>query len=68
MKRQKTVLTTLECEVCGTQMPISRKASKQKKPGHVKHMYCPKCKKTQAFIERVEADSIYDFWDEFHTS
>lgn len=66
MKRQKTVMATLECDKCGSKMSIQRKASKQKKQGHVKHMYCPGCKETTAFIEKkTETDANLSFWEEF---
>lgn len=52
MRRQEVIQTTLECEVCHFNMPIFRKKAKQKKEGHVKHMYCPSCRKKQKFIEK----------------
>lgn len=60
MKRQEVVQTMLECEDCGFQMPIFRKQARQKKKGHIKHMYCPNCRKTKAFIEQKERIEHYD--------
>jgi len=51
MRKVKTVLTYLECPECKFEYVISRKESNQKKIGHIKHMYCPKCRRKQGFIE-----------------
>lgn len=68
MKRQKMVMTTLHCEECGNPFTIARKLAKQKEDGHIKHMYCPSCKETRAFIEGVRSDPKQSFWDEWHAS
>lgn len=62
MMKRKTVLTRLSCEVCLFEMTIPRRVNKQKKPGHIKHMYCPMCFKEQAFIEGNTEDSSIQFW------
>lgn len=66
MKRQKTIQTKLSCEVCGTILPIVRKASKKKEVGHTKHMYCPGCREITAFKEMLNVDKNISFWDEWH--
>lgn len=54
MKKGNTVLTYLECPECAFEYVISRKESNQKKAGHIKHMYCPVCRKKQGFIEHKD--------------
>lgn len=39
------------CQNCGTQMPIPRDSGKQRKHGHIKHIWCPCCKKKMKFKE-----------------
>lgn len=67
MKKQKMVLTELCCEVCSFEMTIPRRVNKQKKTGHIKHMYCPMCYKEQAFIEGGKLDSSIMFWEEWQS-
>lgn len=38
--------TYLECCECGNILKIWRYYSRQKEVGHIKHMYCYKCKET----------------------
>jgi len=47
----KTVITWLRCEECGSLFPISRHAGRQRKVGHIKDLWCVKCKKTTKHIE-----------------
>lgn len=65
MKKQSTIGTALYCSVCDSKMMISRKASKKREEGHVKHMYCYKCKEVTAFIEG-EKDKNVSFWEEWN--
>ncbi|AAY53029.1 ribosome associated inhibitor A; zinc finger domain [Listeria phage A511] len=60
----KTVQTTLLCPECGEKVSIFRRSAKQKKDGHIKHMYCPYCKKTQGFVEsrKSEKEQFWENW------
>lgn len=51
MGRTKAVQTILQCPVCQNKVHIWRKVSRQKQPGHIKHMYCFYCKETRGFVE-----------------
>lgn len=57
------VQTRLECSECGTQVFIMRKRGKQKKRGHIKHMYCIGCKETTGFIELKNEDKNIAYWN-----
>lgn len=49
--RTSTTKTTLICSECNTPFEIQRKSTKLKKIGHIKNLYCYKCKKITQFIE-----------------
>lgn len=46
-----TIKALLKCEVCGNEQTIRRKASKKKKRGHIKHLWCVKCNKKTPHVE-----------------
>ena len=50
-KRGKRYYSTLICQTCGLKMTIPRPRSKRRAEGHIKTMYCAKCKATRDFIE-----------------
>lgn len=66
MKKQKTVQARLKCPECGTVTMISRKASKKKEEGHIKHMYCYGCQTVQGLEELGNIDKQVSFWDNYH--
>lgn len=43
--------TTLVCEECGDYFPIVRKTGRQREKGHIKHLYCVRCRKETAHFE-----------------
>jgi len=43
---------TLKCSECGNVQVVYRLPSRNKKTGHIKHMYCPYCKVETAHIEQ----------------
>lgn len=45
MRKQSIIETKLICPKCGNVQVIFRKASKQKEFGHLKKLWCYKCKK-----------------------
>lgn len=51
MGRAKVEQTFLICSECGNVFPIFRKVNKLKKDGHIKHLWCYKCKDVTAHIE-----------------
>lgn len=53
MKRQATIISELRCSKCGCIMPIPRKRGQLRADNHIKHMYCPRCKEIQAFVEHT---------------
>ena len=38
------------CTVCGQAMTVPR--TRRRKRGHIKHMYCIRCKKVQPFVKK----------------
>lgn len=64
MAKTQTVSTSLKCTGCGTTSIIQRKKCRQKKSGHIKHMYCWQCREIQAFTELkgYESDRNALFW------
>ena len=56
---RKTQKTFLKCSCCGSIIPIQRKLGKMKKKGHIKTIYCPKCK---AETQHIELGPWYDFY------
>lgn len=55
----KHIQTAIQCPICGTVSYIFRKAGKQKKAGHLKKMYCFKCKRD---INQVEIKDPAEFY------
>lgn len=54
-----TIPKTLKCSDCGNIVVIHRKMSKNKKAGHLKKLYCIKCRKEVNHIEL----STYDLYE-----
>lgn len=48
------VMVVQVCEECGAEFPIWRRKSRLKDDDHVKHLYCPTCKKVTAHKQRRE--------------
>lgn len=55
---RKTLRTTLKCTCCGELIPIQRRMGKQKKKGHIKTIYCHKCKDV---VQCIELGANYDY-------
>jgi len=45
---------TLACPECGNKQRIWRKSRRNKAAGHIKHMWCYKCKAVTGHIEQPE--------------
>jgi len=50
-RARKVVMATLYCSKCHNKAEIWRKAWKQKKNNHIKHLWCIKCRYRTAHIE-----------------
>lgn len=50
------VISYLICEECGSTFPIPRKRYQLRKRGHVKHLWCYRCKKVTAHIEGMKLE------------
>lgn len=48
------VMVVQVCEECGTEFPIWRRKSRLKDDDHIKHLYCPTCRKVTAHKQRRE--------------
>lgn len=49
-KRKVRVISDFICPECGLDFPLPRIHGKQRKNGHIKDIYCPKCDKIQQLI------------------
>ena len=47
----KRQYSTLTCKKCGLKMTIPRRQSRKRKQGHIKTMYCARCKSESDFVE-----------------
>jgi len=45
------VRVRLKCKYCAFEQEISRRRSKRKKTGHIKHLYCCQCRDRTAHVE-----------------
>lgn len=48
MASQMTTPSNLKCEECSSIFPVARKRAKRKEVGHIKHVWCIKCKNETA--------------------
>lgn len=49
-KQRQFVIERYKCTKCGQEMTVPRAMGKRRPLGHIKHMYCIRCKKVQPFI------------------
>ena len=49
-------ISDFTCSVCGYHVPLPRSMSLQRQKGHLKCLWCPRCKGKQNFIEKREFD------------
>jgi len=54
MCNSKFVMTGLICSECGNEDTIMRKSGKLKRSGHIKDLYCYKCKKRTKHTEMTK--------------
>ena len=52
MSNRFIVISTLVCRDCGAKFPIPRKANQLREYGHIKDLWCYKCKSVTKFIEK----------------
>lgn len=55
---QATTPSNMACTECGHVFPIARKRAKRKSVGHIKHLWCIKCKADTA---HQTTESEYSF-------
>ncbi|QYC50970.1 ribosome associated inhibitor A [Staphylococcus phage PG-2021_40] len=67
MRKQVTVSSKLICEECNNEFIIPRPRAKKREEGHIKHMYCSKCMKVTAHIEKNK-DKKEDFWEQWQNN
>lgn len=51
-RRNKIILSNLRCTECQNVTIIPRPKGKKRKEGHIKHMWCYRCKKETAHREK----------------
>lgn len=51
-KHQRLYPTSLTCTKCGLVQTIQRKYAKRKKVGHIKPLWCIRCKKRTRHVEQ----------------
>mgnify|MGYP001218418292 CR=1 FL=1 len=58
-------ISTFKCTVCGKEgIPLSRRQSNQREPGHLKKIYCVHCKRKTNHVEIRE----FDYPNQFDTT
>lgn len=50
-KRNPPQIRDFRCQVCGQMVQATKKDSRRTSPGHIKHMWCIKCKKETAHVQ-----------------
>ena len=58
-KRTDIYISELRCEECGELFPIPRMMHKRREEGHIKDLWCYRCKKITKFKENTNNENIY---------
>lgn len=58
------ILNDFFCTQCGFKMPLPRKMSKKREGGHLKKLYCCRCKKEVNFVECNNQTYFYSDYQE----
>lgn len=58
MKRYAFSISDFICQECGFSFPLPRKKVRTREKGHIKDLYCAKCKRVTKFKEIRECDLI----------
>lgn len=53
---RKVSMSIFHCQECGSKMSLPRKKNLQREKGHVKHLYCIKCREVTPHNEVRECD------------
>lgn len=64
---RECVISTLVCPECGMEIPIPRNHGRQREKGHIKDIYCPKCRevkqckeiKYSEFYRNLDGEIVY---------
>lgn len=51
MKRQPVTMRDFQCPECSEKISVPKKSSRRTSVGHIKDMWCWKCKETRKFIQ-----------------
>ena len=51
MKGRNTTMSEFYCVECGSRIYLPRCTGQQRKDGHIKHIWCTKCKQETAHVE-----------------
>ena len=49
--KARTIMKELKCTVCGDVFPIQRRINRNRAKGHIKHLWCLKCREVTAHKE-----------------
>lgn len=56
MNKRLFTISTFKCPECGAEMYVPRKIGHERPKGHIKDLYCWKCKKVMKMQEKREFD------------
>lgn len=56
MKSFSYSISNFYCTGCNLRFPIPRKRANQRKRGHIKSLWCPRCSTLRRFVEVREKD------------
>jgi hypothetical protein len=59
MKKRAMTYSHMVCEECGSVFVLPRKATKGRGDGHIKDIWCIKCKKVTKHIEYTNDTKMY---------
>lgn len=58
LANKRTAKTHLICSDCGTIYPMIRVKAMQKKDGHIKNLWCYRCKEVKPHVENKEGTNL----------
>lgn len=68
LRKRKFIVHDFFCTQCGLKMPLPRVKSMQRKGGHLKSIYCYRCKEKVNFIECNEQTFTSEQFQEYFNS
>lgn len=58
MGKHYIIISMLACKDCGSRFPIPRKSCSLREHGHIKDLWCYKCKRVTKFIEKPFSEDV----------